>query len=111
MEILDILAVAVKEAQEESGINEIKPLNSEIFDIDIHLIPPNNKDESHYHFDIRFLLHAYNDDKVYKNHESKALRWIKKDSTNIPSGDDSVTRMFEKIRSHEKFIINRKLEV
>ncbi len=101
----DILAVAVKEAQEESGINEIKPLSSEIFDIDIHLIPPNGNDEAHYHFDIRFLLHAYNNDRVYKNHESKELRWIKKDSTNIPSKNDSVTRMFEKVRNPENFIV------
>ena len=98
----DILGVAIKEAQEESGIKEIKPLNSEIFDIDIHLIPPSNKDEAHYHFDIRFLLHAYNDDKVCKNHESKELRWIKKDSTELPSKSDSVTRMFEKIQKAKK---------
>lgn len=95
----DILNVAIKEAQEESGINEIKPLSAEIFDIDIHLIPPNRNDESHYHFDVRFLLHAYNDDKIQKNHESKELRWIEKDSMNLPSSSDSVTRMFEKIRS------------
>src|SRR5580704_14695900 len=35
----DVLAVAVKEAQEESGIQEIRPVNDQIFDIDIHLIP------------------------------------------------------------------------
>ena len=31
----DILAVALKEAQEESGITSIEPVNNRIFDIDI----------------------------------------------------------------------------
>ena len=94
----DVLAVAIKEAQEESGINEIVPLNSEIFDIDIHLIPANKTNEAHYHFDIRFLLHAHKDDKFHKNHESKELKWIAKNSKDIPSDSDSVTRMFEKLQ-------------
>ncbi len=102
----DILNVAIKEAREESGINEIKPLSPEIFDIDMHFIPPNKHEEAHYHFDVRFLLHAYNDDKEHKNHESKELRWIKKDAANIPSNSDSVTRMFEKIRNSAEFIRN-----
>lgn len=94
----DVLNVAVKEAKEESGIKEIKPLRPEIFDIDIHLIPPRAQDEAHYHFDVRFLLHAYNDDKEHKNRESKELRWIKTNAENTPSSSDSVMRMFEKIR-------------
>ena len=36
----DVINVAIKEASEESGIKNIKPLSLEIFDIDIHLIPP-----------------------------------------------------------------------
>ncbi len=34
----DALAVAIKEAQEESGIMGIEPVSRAIFDIDIHLI-------------------------------------------------------------------------
>lgn len=105
----DILGVAIKEAQEESGISEIKPVNDRIFDIDIHLVPPINKDEAHYHFDIRFLLHAYKDDRVCKNHESKALRWVRKDAMNIPSVSDSVRRMFRKIQGAENIIFNKAL--
>jgi 8-oxo-dGTP pyrophosphatase MutT (NUDIX family) len=95
----NMLNVAIKEAQEESGIKEIKPLSLNIFDIDIHLIPPSKKDDAHYHFDVRFLLHAYSGDKVYKNHESKELRWVERNSENVPTDSDSVTRMFKKLKS------------
>ncbi|WP_375359401.1 NUDIX hydrolase [Candidatus Tisiphia endosymbiont of Neophilaenus lineatus] len=37
----NILAVAIKEAQEESGILEIEPISRQIYDIDVHLIPSN----------------------------------------------------------------------
>ena len=35
----DVLTVALKEAQEETGLSDIQILNSDIFDIDIHEIP------------------------------------------------------------------------
>ncbi len=93
----DVLNVAIKESQEESGIIDIKPLSQEIFDLDIHLIPPSKKEEAHYHFDVRFLLHAYNDDNLVQNHESKELRWVDKDARNAPTKSRSVLRMFEKL--------------
>lgn len=94
----DVKNVSIKEAQEESGINNIKPLSNDIFDIDMHLIPANKNDEAHYHFDVRFLLHAYDGDDFNKNHESKELRWVHKNSNNIPTNSYSVIRMFEKLR-------------
>jgi 8-oxo-dGTP pyrophosphatase MutT (NUDIX family) len=92
----DPLAVAIKEAQEESGIEGIAPLSSAIFDIDIHLIPANSKEKEHYHYDIRFLLHVISDEDVVQNSESKELRWIDKDYTKLPTSSDSVIRMFDK---------------
>lgn len=95
----DVLAVSIKEAQEESGIKAIVPLSAEIFDIDMHLIPPYKEEGAHYHFDIRFLLHAHQDDAVTKNHESKALKWFPKDGINLPQNIASVGRLFEKVKS------------
>lgn len=96
----DILGVAIKEAQEESGITKIKPISPDIFDIDIHLIPPTSKDEAHYHFDIRFLLHAYEGDVLIKNHESKDLRWVQKGDIDVPQ---NVLRMFEKYQKRMRY--------
>ena len=92
----NVLAVAIKEAQEESGIIEIAPLMHTIFDIDIHLIPEYKKIPAHYHYDIRFLLGATSDQSCIKNHESKELRWIGKDRQELPTNETSIIRMFEK---------------
>jgi len=94
----DLLNVAIKEAREESGIHSIKPVSLEIFDLDIHLIPPRKEEGEHCHFDIRFLLYVHDSSKFQKNHESKELRWIDINSTSLPSKERSVIRMFEKVR-------------
>ncbi len=98
----DLLAVAIKEAQEESGIMGIEPVSPEIFDIDIHSIPANTKEAAHEHFDVRFLLRVSSDEKVIPNKESKELRWIGKDKAELPTNQRSVVRLFEKWvkRSH-----------
>lgn len=91
----DPLAVALKEAQEESGIMAIVPLMTDIFDIDIHLIPENSKERAHYHYDIRFLLRVVGNESITVSNESKALRWIGKEET-LPTDNPSVVRMFRK---------------
>lgn len=92
----DVLEVAVKEACEESGITQIYPILDEIFDIDIHLIPKNSREKSHYHYDVRFLLRVAGDEEIIRNAESKELRWIGKDREELPTAHRSVVRMFEK---------------
>lgn len=92
----DVLAVALKEAQEESGITGIAPILTDIFDIDIHLIPASNKEKEHYHYDIRFLLHVTSDEQIIQNSESKELRWIPRELTTLPTVNPSVMRMFKK---------------
>lgn len=92
----DVLAVALKEAQEESGIIGIQPVQQTIFDIDVHLIPANKKEKEHYHYDIRFLLQVMSDETVIQNHESNELRWIAKNQYALPTQNRSIVRMFEK---------------
>ncbi|HSW73737.1 MAG TPA: NUDIX hydrolase [Candidatus Limnocylindria bacterium] len=92
----DVLAVALKEAQEESGIMHIKPIAPAIFDIDIHLIPANSRERAHYHYDIRFLLQVMSDEEFVQSAESKALAWVSQDKTQLPTQERSITRMFDK---------------
>lgn len=92
----DVLAVAIKEAQEESGIEGISAVNSEIFDVDVHTIPEYKGIPEHTHYDIRFLLQVTSDEEIVQNRESKELRWIDKNQDNLPTDERSVTRMFEK---------------
>jgi 8-oxo-dGTP pyrophosphatase MutT (NUDIX family) len=90
------LEVALKEAREESGLSSISPISTSIFDIDIHLIPENPKNRAHYHYDVRFLLQATEDEEVRANHESKQLLWISKDQNSLPTPNPSIIRMFNK---------------
>ena len=71
-------------------------MDNQIFDIDIHLIPANSKDKEHFHYDVRFLLQVQNDEKLQINEESKELRWVSKNRANLPTNEDSITRMFDK---------------
>ncbi len=91
----DVLSVALKEAREESGIDTITPLSTDIYDIDIHLIPANHKDREHKHYDIRFLLQA-DTEEVVSNPESKALLWFDKEEKKLPTKERSILRMYEK---------------
>ncbi len=92
----DVLAVAVKEAQEESGIKSIAPVSTKIFDIDIHRIPANSREKEHDHYDVRFLLQVTSDEQVVQNRESKELRWVGKNLDTLPTQNRSVIRMFNK---------------
>lgn len=92
----DALAVALKEAQEESGIMHIEPICCGIFDIDVHLIPENKKEKAHYHYDVRFLLQVKSDEDFVVSHESHNLAWIDKNKDALPTKERSVVRMFEK---------------
>jgi 8-oxo-dGTP pyrophosphatase MutT (NUDIX family) len=97
----DVMNVAMKESIEESGIEEIKPLSKDIFDIGIHLIPANKKEEAHYHFDIRFLLHAYSNNNFKISEESKDLKWVELNSKDTTELDESLSRMLKKLQYAE----------
>lgn len=93
----DFIRVALKEAQEESGIDKIILLQKGIFDIDIHEIPANIKEPKHLHLDLRFLLGTVDSDDLTLNNESKELRWFGKNEQ-LPTNSPSVIRLFEKWR-------------
>ncbi len=92
----NVLEVAIKEAQEESGILAIEPISNQIFDIDVHLVPTHKNIPAHYHYDIRFLLRVTENVSIQQNHESKALAWFGKDKDKLPILEKSITRMFAK---------------
>ena len=94
----DTLRVALKEAEEESGITGIVPISGEIFDIDIHLIParPAKGEPAHYHYDVRYLLRAPHEQYAISQESDDLAWWSAEDfATRAAELDTSVLRMAE----------------
>ena len=94
----DILRVALKEAEEESGITGIVPISGEIFDIDIHLIParPAKGEPAHYHYDVRYMLRAPHEQYAISQESDDLAWWSAEDfATRAAELDASVLRMAE----------------
>jgi 8-oxo-dGTP pyrophosphatase MutT (NUDIX family) len=72
----DIAAVALREAQEETGLHHFTILNPGIFDLDIHPIPARSGFPEHLHYDVRILLEARDQEPLILSHESREVAWI-----------------------------------
>lgn len=71
------LNVALREAQEESGLEEINILSENLCDIDVHPIPEKKGIPEHTHYGIAFLFEAdENSSLILPKRESKELRWV-----------------------------------
>lgn len=93
----DVLEVAQREAQEETGL-VVTPLSTQVFDVDIHQIPEYWNTPAHFHFDVRYLFQADENQIPVCNEESKAVRWVSLEEAKVLSGEQSVQRMIEKTR-------------
>jgi len=92
----DILDVAMREAREESGLHEIVPADSNIFDVDIHVIPERKSDPEHFHYDIRFVLQAVGHEAYTVGDESHDLAWVEIAKLDQVTREESMLRMAEK---------------
>ena len=70
----DLARVALREAIEETGINDLQIIEPAI-DLDNHFVDPPDE-EAHHHYDVRFLVIAPTNSKAVGNHESEALTWV-----------------------------------
>ena len=93
----DVLRVAIREAEEETGLTGFKPVQKTPFDLDVHPIPARGPEPAHFHYDIRYLLEADPSWKLNPNSESKALKWIPLSEIAQYNTELSVTRMVDKL--------------
>lgn len=94
----DLQKVAIKEAKEESGLQELNFISRHIFDVDIHEIPARRTESAHLHYDIRFLLEGNKEAPLVINHESKALAWVPIEEVIRLNKSESIQRM---VRKHQ----------
>ena len=92
----DLTRVALREAQEETGVIDLR-VEGGIFDIDRHRIPARANEPEHWHYDVRYVVHAGGDDRFVINEESRALAWRSvTDVVADDSFDASLRRMARK---------------
>lgn len=96
----DIRRVALRETHEETGIapEDIRLLDEQIFDVDIHTIPASQHGPRHIHFDIRFLLEVDDRIEVPGNDESHDILWVTLHQAPRFNSNLSTHRMVEKTR-------------
>lgn len=97
----DVLACALREAREESGLERFEALpragGPVILDVDVHVIPARGSEPAHEHHDIRFLLEASERATLSRQaSESKAMRWFSPAELDAFLQEESLARMARK---------------
>lgn len=93
----DVLEVALREAREETGL-DVAPIQTALFDVDVHRIPEYWNTPEHFHYDVRFLLLADDASTPVVSHESRAVRWVSLDEAAQLNREDSIARLITKTR-------------
>ncbi|MEE3331941.1 MAG: NUDIX hydrolase [Myxococcota bacterium] len=99
----DVLAVARREACEESGMSDFELLpargGSPLLDIDVHVIPARKGEPEHEHHDMRVLLVARDGQQLAISDESIDLRWFEwSELETVGEQDQSILRLARKAR-------------
>ena len=78
---MDLLAVAIREVQEEAGIKNVRPVSEEIFSMEVLTVDGHVKKgryvSSHLHLNVTFLLEADSEEAVsIKEDENSGVAWF-----------------------------------
>ncbi|RDY23106.1 NUDIX domain-containing protein [Romboutsia maritimum] len=98
----DLLNVAIKEAIEETGVRDIKPLNNKIISLDILPVLGHIKKgkyvSSHLHLSIAYVLIASEENKlIIKEDENSGVRWIAVEDIDKFSNEPYLIEIYKKI--------------
>lgn len=97
----DVLAAALREAEEESGMVGFEPLprgvDPVLLDVDVHRIPARGSEPAHEHHDLRFLLEVSEQQAIERQvEESMAIRWFEAPAIAALTDEESLLRMARK---------------
>jgi len=92
----DLVQTALREAEEESGLTGLQ-IEPDIYDLDRHWIPEHRGVPPHWHYDVRYVVHAGEREDYTVSEESLALAWRPiAELAHDPQADASVARMARK---------------
>ena len=92
----DMLAVALREAREESGLTRLQPVAAAPFDVDRHEIPARQGVPAHWHLDLRFLVEGDPAEPLFVSDESHDLAWVDLKRVAALNPEESMLRMVRK---------------
>lgn len=103
-----VAAVALREAQEETGLSSLRLVfpdgdssqqlsSPPIFDVDVHLIPAWKDVPEHLHYDIRFLVEADPNEPLGVSGEIKNIRWFTLKEATDYADSESIFRLIRRI--------------
>lgn len=108
----DLLHVALKEAKEETGLNNLKLLSDGIYGLQILTVDSHIKRgkfiSSHLHLDCCFLLEADEGDELkIKEDENSGVKWIDIDEATKVTNEEKMKPIYAKLNSKLKTIKNK----
>ena len=94
----DLLAVALREAREETGLSRFRVVSPGLFDVDRHWIPSRADTPGHWHLDLRFLIEADPEEPLVVSDESHGGAWVELGQVAELNPDASLLRLVQKTR-------------
>lgn len=106
----DLLHVALKEAQEETGLSDLKLLSDGIYGLQIVTVDSHIKKgqfvSSHLHLDCCFLFEANEEDELrIKADENSGVKWIDINDTIKITNEEKMKPIYEKLNDKLKTIL------
>lgn len=94
----DLIAVARREAAEETGLETLRLVEQSILDIDIHRIPKRKSEGAHDHYDVRYHFTGDTAATLKISDESTDIRWVPLEELGEFTDDPSIRRLLLKAR-------------
>lgn len=103
----DLLHVAIKEAKEETGIQNVYPVSDEILSLDVLTVDGHIKRgkyvSSHLHLSVAYLLEAdENDDLIINTEETSGVKWIPINEIHLYSSEPYMVNVYNKFNEKIK---------
>jgi 8-oxo-dGTP pyrophosphatase MutT (NUDIX family) len=93
----DVLATALREAREETGLSELTPaMGGRAFDVDVHKIPERPGEPAHWHFDLRHLATTSESALAGQPEEVAGVRWFTLEEAAAQGVEESLLRALSK---------------
>ena len=93
----NVQGVALREANEETGLKDLSFITPSIFDVDIHTIPARKDFPQHEHYDIRYLLLGSLTEKIIVSTESHDVKWVALANLEDFNNEPALLRMRKKL--------------